>query len=382
MLRKFLISIAVLALIIPSAAHAAEFNGAEEYTLRSNEVIEENLYIGGGLVSVEGGVDGDLFVGGGDVTVSGNVSEDLAIGAGKTVVSGDVAGDVRIGSGNVTISGHVGGEVIASGGYVHITSNAVIDGDVLLAGGRILMEGSIKGDLAVYGGEIEFGGIVEGNITSQGEKIVIGKYAVLQGVFDYKSPNEAVIKEGAQVNGKVVYTYTEKGNGIPVDVKFETAMGLVTGILGILWLLSLVVCLILTSVIFALTKKKTEEMVLYTVEKFWTETLRGLIIAILLPIISIIACITIFGMGLGVLGFSLLLLFTILAKVGASILTGTFVFWIFTKKMQVNWKSVIVGVFVLHFIRFIPIIGWIGYKIVFLAAFGALWMFLYKAFKK
>jgi len=380
--KRVLSLFALLAIVaMPLVSHAATFAGDDEYSLRSDEVVDGNAYIGGGIVLVEGGVDGDLFVGGGDVTMSGSVAEDLVMGGGDLVVSGDVTEDVRIAGGNLSISGYIGGELVAAGGYVHITSGAVIDGDVLVTGGRLLIEGTVNGNIEAYGGEVEFGGVVEGSTTSQSDIIVISKTAVLNGGLTYKSILQADIAESAQISGGIVYESLGEGV-VSANTNVAALVAVATAFFSALWFLIALITLLTALALYFVAKSQMKVAVRHTFKKFWPETVRGFVLVLLLPAAIGICFMSVVGAGLGLLGIALVGLFALLAKVGASILTGSLVFRLVTKKFEVNWKTILVGVITLHFIKLIPFVGGLFFAIMFLAAFGTLWLTLYKTFTK
>ncbi|NQV89289.1 MAG: polymer-forming cytoskeletal protein [Parcubacteria group bacterium] len=382
--KRILFSVFALLIVgvVPLASHAATFSGGEEYSLRSSDVIEGNAYVGGGMVTVEGGVMGDLFAGGGNVIVSGSVTDDLFVGGGSVFVSGDVTGDVRVAGGDMTLSGYVGGELVAAGGYVHITSGSVIEGDVLVTGGRLLIEGTVKGNVEAYGGEVEFAGTVEGTVISQSESIVISENAVLNGGLTYKSFLEADVEDGAQINGDVVYEKLKDGAIATSNANVAALLAVAAAFFTGLWFLVILITLVSALVLYALLKDRMKLAVQHTFKKFWPETVRGFVLAILLPLVIALLFISIVGAGLGMIALALFGLTVLLAKIGASVLAGSLVFRLVTKKYEVNWKTILVGVIVLSFLRLVPVVGGILCTVLFFAAFGTIWLQIYKAFTK
>ena len=368
-----------VALLMPMSSHAAMFGAAEEYSLRAGETLEENAYLAGGVVTVESDALADVIAAGGDVVLSGVIEEDLLVAGGSVTITGEVKGDVRVAGGEVSISGQVAGEVVGAGGYIHLTSSSLVASDVTLAGGRLLLEGEVSGDLEMYGGEIGIDGVVRGNVTSDSELLTIGENTQIDGTLTYSALDEVVPEEGAQLKGEVTYLeYTGENQ----YQEYGPAFDVLLGFLSALWVVFALMTFVTAVVLYHLMKKDVTRLVEHSVKNFWQEALRGFVVAIVLPIAIVIAFMTFLGAGLGMLGALVGLTVLFLADVGAGILAGTLVFKLFTKKVEVSWLTILVGVLLLQVLNFVPVIGWIiGYIFTF-AASGVLWMMLYKRFLK
>ncbi len=384
MFKKITLSIFGLALVftLPMSASAAQFLGGEELSVRADQTIEENLYVGGGVANIEGEVDGDILIAGGNIIISGSATNDVTAAGGDVFVSGEVGEDLRVAGGQVRLSGTVDGDLVVAGGYIHITSSAVVEGDVMMTGGRLFVEGTLGGDLSAYGGEVELNGTVDGNIEAKSDTMIVGDNAVLGGDLNYKSKREATISESAQIAGEVTFEKAKYHQVPSVNVDYEPVAKILAKFLSALWLLGLVSALIIAFVLYGVAGKRMDQMVKHTFKKFWPETLRGLIMFVVAPIVIVVLLASIIGAGLGLTALPLFMFFMMLGKVGAGILTGSLIFYLIDKKYEVNWKTILVGIVALYIVRIIPVAGWIFYKIMFLAAFGTLWMFLHAAFTK
>ena len=119
-------------------------------------------------------------------------------------------------------------------------------------------------------------------------------------------------------------------------------------------------------------------------DNFWKETLRGFIISVVLPIAAIISFITVIGALLGGLGLMLYGLMAALSSIFAAMVLGALIFRLILKQpnFTVDWRSVVVGVVLMAIFKVIPYVGWIFAFIFFLVAFGTLFNYLYRNFKK
>lgn len=99
---------------------------------------------------------------GADLRLDGKVRA----GGGVIVESGEtVDGDLYVAAGNIVVDGTVTGDLVASGGRIDVSGT--VEGDALLAGGDVRVSGDVDGDLRVAAGQATFTGTV-------GEDLLVG----------------------------------------------------------------------------------------------------------------------------------------------------------------------------------------------------------------
>jgi hypothetical protein len=137
-------------------------------TVPANEVVDHDLYVFAGTVTMDGTVHGDLVAIGGTITVHGSVSGEIIAAGGTIQLAGDVAGAVRAGGGQVTVSGTTGKDVLAGGGTLDVTGP--VGGDLIFASGTATVSGpvtgSIEGRTGTYARSGSVGGTENVTITS------------------------------------------------------------------------------------------------------------------------------------------------------------------------------------------------------------------------
>ena len=314
--------------------------------------------------------------------ISGSVSKDLAAGGGNLMIDGNIGEDARLGGGNLNIGGKIGGELMAAGGQLNLNSGLEVLGDTILAGGNILIDGNFSGDVSAYGGTVRIDGKIAGNVeVKANEKLVIGNNAEIAGNLDYSSPQQLTLEDGAKIQGQVTFNELKK---VPEAEKVQKAEKSLWGLWGIGWLIGLAISLTAALVVLFLLRKKVEQAVSYVLANFGKETLRGFIILVVLPVAVLISCITVIGLLLGGTGILLYILMAVFASIFAPIVLGSWIFRLILKKPDfgADWKSVVVGVVALKIVQLIPFVGWIFCFIFFLAAFGMLFNYLYRHFRK
>jgi len=345
---------------------AAQFKGGESYVLRSGEKISENLYVAGSDVSVEGDIEGDLLAVGGVATLSGPISGDVIVTGGTINISSDIKGDLRVAGGTIMVGGRVEGEVIVAGGNLRVASGAIFEKDVILVGGNIVVGGTIKGNLIVRGGDLTINGIVEKDVSAKmSGKIKLENESAISGGLKYSSTNEAEIGGEVKIGGAIIYDKIIKGTKNKTN---DAKIGMVLGAL-----LKIVIVLAVGLILYFVFKKDTEKIVEESLEHPGRKFLIGFVVLITLPIAAIISFLTVVAAPLGISALFLYGAFVVQAIIYAGIVFGSMLHKLVFKKGEiVSWKTVAVGILILGFIKWIPILGWLIGFVFFLIAFGSL----------
>lgn len=369
-----MLGIFVLSFMLIIPVSAATFGSGEEYFLTGDQIIEGNLYISGATLMLDGEVKGDLITAGANIWSNGTIGQDANIAGANLTINSKVGDDLRAAGANININSEVGGELVAAGAYIIISSNTVIEKDAIIAGARVLIDGTIKGNLDVRGDEIEIKGTVEGNVVVNAQtslKILEG--AVINGNLTYKAP------EATNVPADVVKGETEY-NGTSRTHEDKDMVGLLAVIASVLIIGKLILSLVFGIVLYFVFRKFTRELLETGLKNFWINALRGFATVILLPIAIVIVLVTVIGIPFSVLAGLVFLILCMLSKVLAGMLFGTLVFRIFTKNKDVytSWYAILVGILLLSFFGWIPVLGWLLKTVMYLSAFGALGFYVYK----
>ncbi len=373
-MKKIFVLLAVMFLTVPVTVSAAEFKASKDvYYLSAGQAVNDNLYVAGGSVNVDGIVQKDFFSAGGSVALNGLVGEDMATVAGTVSLNGSVKGDARIIAGSLNVNGKIEGELLAAGGQLNIFPNAFVGRNVYSFGGNFSDEGSVNGDLTAYGGKVYINGLVSGNVVVKAKDVSLGPNALIKGNFDYYSQNKASIASGAQIIGTENFHQTQYASNVGLAAQF------LLGFITVLWLIKLLVLISAALIMFFVFRRETDDLTNRAVSNFWKELLRGFILFFILPIAIIISLITVVGIIPALIVALVYAIMLVLASVFTGILTGGFVSkWIFRKHdYSLNWYSIILGVLVFQLIKFIPFIGWIVAGALFMVSLGVLYGELY-----
>ena len=197
-------------------ALAAEVASGDTYHLPRGEVIDDDFYVSGGEVIIDGTVNGDLVAAGGYVEVNGVVTGDLIAAGGAVVLTGAVQDDARLAGGGIIVSGSVGDDLFVAGGGgwpggfaipmtigdrtisqgVQLMPDASVGGDAYAVGGQGTVAGSVGGDLFMGMGTATFRGRVAGNATLYAQSLTVGDAAEVQGVLTVSSAGSPTVPDG------------------------------------------------------------------------------------------------------------------------------------------------------------------------------------------
>ena len=298
-------------------------------TVASGEVIDDDLYVGGETIIIDGTINGDLIVAGRTIMVNGTVNGSI-IAAGQTVnINGDVSRAVRVVGETLNISNTIGGDLLVAGAKFIMASTAEIGGDLLLGVRSARIEGLIKGDMN--------GGV---------ESLTIAPTASIQGKLTYISENEANIQSGAQIGGKITHELYIVKESLTAGIR----LGLWGKVIGFL------MALVLGIIIVLLAPKRVKAVTESIRTRPWASLGWGALILVATPIAAGIVCITIIGLPLGLIALAHYIIAIYLTQLFAGLLIGQLIIGAFrgveTKAALVG--ALALGLAILSLLRLIP----------------------------
>lgn len=342
----------VAMVLVPTALFALELKVGEQPSVSSGERIKGDVYIAGGSVQSSGTIEGDLIAAGGSILINGSVSADIVAVGGNITVLGTVGDDVRVAGGNIIISAPIGGDLVVGGGQVQITG-AGVGGDLLVGGGVVRVDAPIKGNVHIGGGEIFLNAPVSGNVEFNGDKLTLGRLANIGGNLTYRAKKEAVMEEGAVVQGETKYEpWKNTRSG------YKTALPVILSIFVLGKFFALLTCSLLLGLFF---RRYANELVQKAVAQPLLEIGRGFVTLIVLPAASVLLFVTLVGIPLGILGMVSFIGAIVFSLIAVPIVLGSVAQkWIFKgDHYEVSWKTILLGAVLYAILGIIPFIGWI-----------------------
>ncbi|MBX3010513.1 MAG: polymer-forming cytoskeletal protein [Caldilineaceae bacterium] len=159
----------LLGLIAAKPIYAADFRSGDTIVIDADTVIDDDLFITGETVTVNGTIKGDLIASGATVTVNGTVEGSLVMAGRTLALYGPVAGSVYAGGYALTLgSGADIARNLYFGGYSLTTAAESTIGRSLYAGGyQLLLNGQVNQDATVGAGALELNGMVGGDLRGR-----------------------------------------------------------------------------------------------------------------------------------------------------------------------------------------------------------------------
>lgn len=376
-MRRTLLACTLLiaAVLFPSTVGAAGVRVGSDVTTDTAATAPDNQYYIGGTVAVDGTYERDVFAAGGAVTVAGVVREDVLIVAGETArITGTVEGDVRVFGGTVIVQGTVLGDVVVLGGSVLLTKEAELRGELLAVGARVQVDSTLEKHARIVAASTVIGGTITSSANITTESLTLTDTAVVPGAIVYFSPKEAVRAPAASVAGSVTFNRVES---------FRDSGALEQAVLTFLnfWMvLRFVTTLLLTFLLvylFRVFSQRTTEFVLMS---FGRSVLTGVLTGIGVLIGSSILFLSLILMPVALLAVLVYICVLIIASAVASIAVGALIKRAFTpgSPLEVSFKTAALGVVLLTLVQFVPLVGEATNLIFFVAAFGAVWRYVYE----
>jgi hypothetical protein len=397
----------LVALLLATPAQAADFRSGDRVIIRAGEVIDDDLFIGGNVVEVNGTVTGDLFVAASEATVNGEVGGSVFITGQTLEVNGDVQGSVYSAGYSLSLGPEaaVGRNVFFGGFSLSAAEGSTIGRSVYSSSYQTIIDGDVAGDVAVGVGALEINGSVGGDVTGEvakAEGASAPQFMIpFPGAVDIVDPGLR-ISEGAEIGGDVDVKETTQGgfDTSPPDVGSFIVGGLARSLTRRIG--EFIALLIVGGLLLRLWPVAAERLRQTTGEKPLASAGSGCLLLIAFAIGVPLACLVTGGVAalgglitLGQLGSSILsvswaaiglfvavfmFVLTLVAKVIVAFWGGRWLLDRLSANRQpsywADFGSLALGAFIYEALRFIPVLGWIVAIIVTLVGLGAVFFVL------
>jgi cytoskeletal protein CcmA (bactofilin family) len=340
-------------LITLSAVPVLAFDGrtGDTVTVASGEVVNDDLYIGGSDITIDGTVNGDVYAAGRSITINGDINGSATIGGQFITINGSIKGSVRLAGQNITIGGDIGGDAVNFGQMIILKSDSTVGGDLVIGAATVDVLGDVDGRIMGGASAVKIAGAIGKDVSLETDSLTIASTAVIKGDIDYTSENEAVIQSGAKIDGTTTRTAPAvkepEKQGPLSEVPGKVAGFLMTFITGLV-------------IIFLATRKITgmsEALIRYP----WHSLGWGAFLLFVTPFAIIILFITIVGVPIGLILTALYAIAIYLSIIPVSLCIGRL---IIGRQRTENRRGLLlaalaVGLVILVLIKLIPVFGFI-----------------------
>lgn len=230
----------------------------------------------------------NLLYAGNNATNSSSTDGLLLSFGNRMEVRGD--GEYNIAAANVLeIHGVTRKDLFAAGNLVRIAEDAEIGRDVYIAGNEVRIENNLSGDLAITASKVTFNNAtIDGDVNLAAGQIIFGQNVTITGTLVYNDD----AKISGLDNASVAHTDTYASTKVEMTAA-ELWMSQAIEVIG-----TFVIALILIIVFPRLKNRIAAES---TVQRFGVNFLSGLGFLILVPTLSILLMVSVFGIKAGIL---------------------------------------------------------------------------------
>lgn len=350
---KFILA-SVLLFLPFSAAQAFSIKASETVHIPEDEIISENLYVTGQIITIDGEIAGDLIAIAQTINVNGRIEGDIIGIAEEITVNGQVNGNIRAIGATINLNGSVARNVNIFSETTILGPHSKIGWDLTAAGNLLESAGHIDGDLTGLFGRLLVSGEVGKNIKVKMSDnvldgaLIISPEATINDNLTYISKTDAQIDEEAKILGEIIKKIPSTQAGVNF---FEWLWPTIYSIFG---------ALVVGLIFIFLIKEPTPKIIKKIKENPLRSSLYGLILMVTLPLIAILLIFTLIGIPLSLIIFVVWLVCLYLAKIFTAILIGDLILKNINKKNapKLIW-SLILGVTLCWLLFATPYVGWL-----------------------
>ncbi len=346
---RLLALVALFLALSPGPAAAADIRSGD-VTIGTTETIDDDLYVFGSNVAINGTIHGDLIATGNNISVDGSVTGDVVAAGQSVMIRGQVGGSVRAVGNMVVLDGKVTNDLLVAGNELTILSNGRVGRDAIVGAASTTISGQIGRDLQVGGTNVKIDGAIGGGVLATVERLQLTDRATVGGSLKYTSKNEAQIANTSSVKGTIERQTPDNGRAPLVTGQAALVVDWLKGLIGLLILGILVVFF------FPGFSRRAGEALVHSP---WLTLAIGALVLIGLPILAIVF----FAVGVVIggwwIGFVVLSLFVVVLALSipvAAVGVGGAVLRIARRPVPV-WLALFIGLIVLLLVALIPILG-------------------------
>jgi cytoskeletal protein CcmA (bactofilin family) len=374
-------AILIISILMFVPVHAADPRAGQNVDVSAGEVVNDDLYLAGSEVTVDGTVNGDVVAVGSRVTINGIVNGSVTAAGSTVTINGTISNSIRAAAGTLIFNGKAGNDLVALAGQVTVSSLSKIGRDLLVNAGRVDVNGPVARNITCNAGSLSLGNSVGGNVKAEASEIKLGPSASVAGNLEYTSPNEASTAAGAAVKGQIKHVIPEKAPA-PSNQNVATAVGafvstviaFIFGLIIVLALIKYAAALLVAIVIILAARMPLESVIEALRARPWPCLGWGALIAVLVPIGGVILCITIVGIPLAAAGLAAYVIALFLGHIVTAIFLGK---WMLRQPVQDGTPGHLIGaaalgLLVIYIVGLIPAVGVITDLAVLLFGFGSI----------
>jgi len=160
--------IALLTLTFATPALAFDERSGDKVVIKSDEVINDDLYVSAAEFILDGTVKGDMIVFAQSITINGTVEGDLFAAGQVVVINGKVMDDARIAGAGLQVGDHavIGSDLLVGGASLEMQNGSLVKGELVSGSGQALLAGNVNGNVLAGTAALQLDGNFGGNVDA------------------------------------------------------------------------------------------------------------------------------------------------------------------------------------------------------------------------
>lgn len=282
------------------------------YELPAGQSIPSQLGLVAEVAQLGGTVEDDVFVvARAQAEFTGENRGDTWVLAGQTVLNGLLRDHVRAAGQSLIVRGQLERGFYAVGSSVLLSTGSVVQGDVVVAGENVTLEGQVGGQVNLMAQSVTLAGTVSGSVRILAQDIVVMPGTRIGGDLVYTSPKELILTQRDQVAGEL-----KRLQPAGPDVSAFSTESLV--LLAVQGVGALLVGLPFTG-LFPRAVGRATRLVRFNPLRC---LLAGFAALFIIPVVAVAAALTLVGLPLGLLAAGLAAALLYLGKLAVALVLG------------------------------------------------------------
>lgn len=351
MKRFYLLFLFVLALffsILPQEAQAEKIISNESVYLAPEETITGNVYATSKNITIEGEIEGDLIAMAEKIDIKGRLDGDLIAIAENIIIDGEINGNVRVIGKNLNLNGIIARNLNFIGQSLLLEQGAQVFWDLNAISQNMEIKGSVLKNAHFWYKNLNLEGNIAGNLKIKGEKnstFNLLPNANIGGDFYHQNHLNQQAIDTNVIKGLIYQT-----KNINKEKSWPAWWQILIYQIIAIFIISLILLKINKNLFFNIQKQlKTKALVALG----W-----GLVAIFLTPLLVILSIISLIGLPLAVITFSVWLIVLTLGPIFVAFLVGAEI----VKKLKIqtkypNFFSLLLGIVVIACFSMIPALG-------------------------
>ncbi len=355
-----LVSVILVLGFLSGDVEAAQISTGGDITVEREQIIEDDLYIFGDRVTIDGEVSGDTIIFSREAIIDGTVEGSLLVFAETVEINGEIIGTARGAANAFYFQGKTARDLMVAAN--NIKASGAVGQDFFGAANECAITGSVGRNLKVSMNQLTIDAPVGGDIRAYINELSFGPEAEIAGKVIYRSEKVAAVDDQAVIAGEMERLDPPADRTAPI----RNAWSVVRPVLSIL------VAALLMALIFPFLTSGTAQKIK---ERPGLSLGIGALVVFVAPFVALFLLITVVGIPISFLSMFLYLVLLYLTRIFAGYFLARLAFERFNKQLHPVWTALI-GVFVLVLLTNTPYVGWLIHLAAVLFAAGAFIIYL------